>query len=68
MSGPKISKDTNSKNLINSCKILNNITDEYTVFYGSMLGIHREGDVIDGDDDCDFLVPSKLYEEVKKFC
>lgn len=66
MSGPKISKDTNSKNLIKSCKILNTITDEYTVFYGSMLGIHREGDVIDGDDDCDFLVPSKLYEEVKK--
>ena len=66
MAGKKIPKDINSKNLIKSSSILNTITNEYTIFYGTMLGLHRDGDVIDGDDDCDFLAPTKLYEDIKK--
>lgn len=66
MAGPSISKEINSESLIKACNLLNTITNEYTIFFGTMLGIHREGDIIDGDDDCDFLVPSKLYSKIKK--
>ena len=66
MSGPRITQEINSKNLIRACNLLNSITNEYTVFFGTMLGLHREGEVIDGDDDCDFLISSKLYDKVKK--
>tara|TARA_R110000803_G_scaffold41987_4_gene90152 strand:+ start:396 stop:974 length:579 start_codon:yes stop_codon:yes gene_type:complete len=65
MAGSSLPKEVNSKNLIRVCNLLNTITDEYAVFFGTMLGIHRDGDVIDGDDDCDFYLPSKLYNEVK---
>ena len=53
MAGYSVSKEKNSKSLIRTCKLLDSITDKYTVFFGTMLGLHREGDVIDGDDDCD---------------
>ncbi len=60
-----ITQEINSKNLIKSCKLLNSITKEYTVFFGTLLGLHRDGDVIDGDDDIDFLAPAKLYDDIK---
>jgi hypothetical protein len=66
MAGYSVSKEKNSKSLIRTCKLLDSITDKYTVFFGTMLGLHREGDVIDGDDDCDFLVPSSLYNNIKE--
>ena len=60
-----ITQEINSKNLIQSCKLLNSITKQYTVFFGTLLGLHRDGDVIEGDDDIDFLAPSELYNDIK---
>lgn len=36
-------------------------------FYGSLLGIIREGAPIDGDDDVDFLIESSRFGEVVTF-
>lgn len=61
-----ITREINGKNLAQACNLLNSITDQYTVFFGTLLGLHRDGDVIDGDDDIDFLAPSELYNDIKR--
>jgi len=47
----------NFQNLISVAPLLKNI--EYFIFYGTMLGIIRENNIIKGDDDIDFLVNYK---------
>ena len=59
-----LKKELNRETLLESTKILEKIN--YCIFYGSMLGIHRDGDVIDGDDDVDLLIENK-DKRVKRY-
>tara|TARA_R110000772_G_scaffold219714_2_gene330260 strand:- start:2472 stop:3053 length:582 start_codon:yes stop_codon:yes gene_type:complete len=66
MNKNNITQEINSKNLIQSSTLLNSITNQYTPFFGTLLGLHRDGDVIEGDDDVDYLAPSELYGDIKQ--
>ena len=57
-----IDKKFNRENLISIANILNN--DEYFVFYGTLLGLVREKDIIENDDDIDILVDIKDRDTV----
>ena len=57
-----VSKEINRKNLLDCARLLRNV--EYCFFYGSLLGIHRDGDVIEDDDDVDVLLSEKDDELV----
>ena len=57
-----INKKFNRDNLILVSKILN--YDEYFVFYGTVLGLSREKDIIENDDDIDLLVDIKNRDNV----
>ena len=57
-----INKKFNRDNLILVSKILN--YDEYFVFYGTLLGLSREKDIIENDDDIDLLVDIKNRDNV----
>jgi phosphorylcholine metabolism protein LicD len=53
----KITQDDALKNL---CYFINLIQDfEYFIFFGTLLGLTRENNIIDGDDDIDFYVNEK---------
>ena len=51
-------QELNFQNLISVSPLLKNI--EYFIFYGTLLGIIRENNIIKGDDDIDFLVNHKF--------
>jgi hypothetical protein len=51
-------KIDNRENLILVSKLLTGI--EYFIFFGTILGLTRERDIIDHDDDIDILVPIEL--------
>jgi phosphorylcholine metabolism protein LicD len=53
-----VSMGVNKRNLIEVSEILNKSEIDYSVFYGTALGIHREGDILSHDDDIDFIVNS----------
>ena len=55
-------KKKNLENLISSIEILKNF--EYFVFYGTLLGIVRENNIIEHDDDIDFLINIDHRNEV----
>ncbi len=59
-----ISKETNRKNLIEVSSILNESDIEYSVFYGTALGIQREGDILPHDDDIDFIVKDAEIDKI----
>ena len=42
------------KNLLHISKLINEF--EYFVFFGTLLGLVRENNIIQGDDDIDFYV------------
>ena len=53
----KMTQDDAFKNL---CYFINLIQDfEYFIFFGTLLGLTRENNIIDGDDDVDFYVNEK---------
>ena len=39
---------------------------EHFAFFGTLLGLTREGKLISGDDDVDFYVKESFYEDVRK--
>jgi len=51
-----VSKEINKKNLLEVCQILNDNHIDYSLFYGTALGIQREGDILSHDDDIDIIV------------
>jgi len=62
MAKPKIPRHLNRDNLI---KISNIFTDvEHFIFFGGLLGLVRDGDMIEGDDDIDIYVNSKDREQI----
>ena len=50
-------QEQNFKNLLEVSSIIKNM--EYFIFYGTLLGIVRDNNVIIGDDDVDFMVSLK---------
>lgn len=59
-----VSYEINKQNLFQICDILERSNIEYTVFYGTMLGIHRDGKIIESDDDVDVLVKVSDFMKV----
>tara|TARA_B100000780_G_C21111517_1_gene449217 strand:+ start:822 stop:1460 length:639 start_codon:yes stop_codon:yes gene_type:complete len=57
-------QNLNFQNLLSVSKILRNI--EHFIFYGSLLGIIRDKNIITGDDDVDFLINYKFKNLVLK--
>ena len=57
MAKPKIPRRLNRDNLIQVSGLL--IDVEHFVFFGGLLGIVRDGDIIEGDDDIDIYVNLK---------
>ena len=52
----------NSKNLTDFSNLFAEI--EHFIFFGTLLGIHREGDVLQKDDDIDFYIDITLRDKV----
>tara|TARA_X000000368_G_C22955178_1_gene678442 strand:- start:53 stop:679 length:627 start_codon:yes stop_codon:yes gene_type:complete len=57
-------QNQNFKNLLEISKTLKNI--QHFIFYGTLLGIVRNNNIIIGDDDIDFLVDYKDKNKVLK--
>ena len=53
------------KLFIKSIQIFNNNNIEYWVDFGTLLGIHREKDIIIGDNDCDICIWEKDQDRVR---
>ena len=50
-------KDIQKQNFDNLLKVSYSIKNiEYFIFYGTLLGITRDNNIIKGDDDVDFMV------------
>lgn len=60
-------RETSSVALTNDAKWFSSLMSQdeipHFVFYGSMLGLCRDGRMIDGDDDVDFLVDDRYYDQ-----
>jgi len=52
--------------LTQTCKALNNANVEYWIDFGSLLGIYRENDIIEGDNDGDICIIGENKEKMKK--
>ena len=57
-------QNLNFQNLIFISKIIKDI--EHFIFYGSLLGIIRDQNIIKNDDDVDFLINHKFKKVVLK--
>ena len=55
-------KKKHLKNLKDVCKLISHL--EYFIWGGTLLGYHREKDIIDGDDDIDFAMHVKHKDEI----
>lgn len=66
MAGNKCSGTMLNNTLMKIIKLLNkhDITDWF-VCYGTLLGLVRENNCIDGDDDIDIIVDKKYYDQIK---
>lgn len=62
---PKTNYLKNRKNLKEIVSFLDKNNIDYIVFYGTLLGICRDGDLIHHDDDVDILVHSSYYKKLK---
>ena len=62
MAKPKIPRHLNRENLIKISNIL--IDVEHFIFFGGLLGLVRDGDIIEGDDDIDIYVSIKNREQI----
>ena len=59
-----VSSEINKQNLFKICDVLDSNNIDYMVFYGTMLGLHREGKIIENDDDIDILISVSDYQKV----
>ena len=57
-----VDKEYNLKNLKDLTPFLKNI--EYFIFFGTLLGYHRDNSVIEWDDDIDFYVNIKHKDDI----
>lgn len=54
-----VSEETNRANLRYTANLLNSAGIEWFIFFGTLLGLTRDNDVIKGDDDIDIYVDSQ---------
>jgi hypothetical protein len=54
-----VSQETNRANLRYTANLLNSAGIEWFIFFGTLLGLTRDNDVIKGDDDIDIYVDSR---------
>jgi len=52
----------NKRNLLQVVAALDKEKINYCPAYGTMLGLSRDGDIIEGDDDIDFWVPAEEFD------
>ena len=64
MAGNSLTKTSMDSALIRFSKELRNKNIEHFVFFGTLLGLIREGRPITGDDDVDFYVNEIFYDSV----
>jgi hypothetical protein len=57
-----VRQDTNRQNLIYVANLLNSLGIDWCVFFGTLLGLVRDSDVIKGDDDIDLYVSIESRE------
>lgn len=57
-----VPKDLNVKNLIEISALLHDI--EHFIFFGTLLGITREGDLLEDDDDIDIYVDINFRDQL----
>lgn len=67
MNKPTVLRSDNRANLITVSRLFEDI--EHFIFYGTFLGVTREQDLIDGDDDIDILAPIEnrniIFQKIK---
>jgi len=64
-SGVKQSQEKLNRTLINITKLLNNSSfSNWFIAYGTLLGILRDNNTIDGDDDVDILIDIKYKDKL----
>lgn len=54
-----VSQETNRANLRYTANLLNSAGIEWFIFFGTLLGLTRDNDVIRGDDDIDIYIDSR---------
>lgn len=61
-----LKKSISSNHLLSALEFISKKLNQidYFVFYGTLLGLVRDGKPIDGDDDVDIMVPRVLREEL----
>ena len=67
MGGIKKSKD---QLLLLYCSVMDFLHEcniKLTLFYGSLLGYHRDNDFIEGDDDVDFIISEDDYRILSRY-
>lgn len=64
MAKSKVSTEANTRNLIAATVALQGLP--FFVFFGTLLGLVRDGHLIPGDDDVDLYVPRQARERVMK--
>lgn len=62
MAKKSVSREFNRKNLVFFSEVLEQV--EHFAFFGTLLGLERDGDLIEGDDDIDFYVPMRERENL----
>ena len=53
--------------LIKTVPILNNNNIEYWIDFGTLLGLHRDKDIIIGDTDCDICIWKKDEDKIRPY-
>ena len=64
MNKKKLIQKVNLENLLIISKILKE--NKHFIFYGTLLGITREENILKGDDDIDILIDVKLKKKLLK--
>lgn len=59
----EITQSVNRINFLRSYEIVK--VFEAIPFYGTLLGLHRDGDIIPGDDDVDYIAPIAVREQLE---
>jgi hypothetical protein len=67
MTGQKCTRDVLNNTLLYIIKLLNKYDiKNWFICYGTLLGIVRENNCIDGDDDIDIIVHKNYYDKIKE--